>query len=56
MDQPHSHMNAMPTDRHQTVRVPRASDGIGNALRQLYGRQPAAPEDMMRLLERLDRD
>lgn len=38
------------------VEVPRASDAIGLALRDAYGREPSLPEDMAAMLRQLNRD
>jgi hypothetical protein len=46
----------MTQDSRQTVRRPRATDGVGNALRQLYGGPASLPRDMASLLEQLSRD
>lgn len=56
MNPPRAQMNAAQADRRQSVRIPRASDGVGKALRQVYSGQPTAPADMMRLLDRLTCD
>lgn len=41
-------------DAEQVVRLPRPADAIGAALRGVFD-APALPEDMARLLRRLDR-
>jgi hypothetical protein len=45
---------SMADDAEQVVRRPRASDPIGAALRGAFD-CPALPDDMVRLLRRLDR-
>ncbi len=56
MTPPHSSLSANAFDQRQPVRRPRASDGVGNALRQIYTGQPALPRDLAELLARLSRD
>jgi hypothetical protein len=46
----------MTADSRETVRVPRATDGVGNALRQLFDRTSPLPRDMADLLNQLSRD
>ncbi|MBM6575567.1 hypothetical protein KCP91_04235 [Microvirga sp. SRT01] len=38
----------------QIVRAPRATDAIGMAMRDAYGNLGSLPDDMRRLLQRLD--
>ncbi len=39
----------------QIVRAPRATDAIGMSLRDVFGNLANLPDDMQRLLQRLDR-
>ena len=39
----------------QTVRLPRESDGVGSALRQIFGGAPATSAEFSALLNRLDK-
>ncbi len=43
------------TDR-QAAGLPRAGDGVGNALRQIFDSAPALPSDLAALLDRLNDD
>lgn len=56
MTPPRPDLTLQRADHRQVVRTPRASDGIGNALRQIYGGQPTLPREMTMLLDRLSRD
>lgn len=40
----------------QAVRAPRASDGVGNALRQIFGGCAALPPEFSALLLRLNKE
>lgn len=40
----------------QIVRLPRVTDAIGAALRNAYGSPASAPDDMLAMLRRIDRD
>ena len=39
----------------QVVRMPRASDGVGSALRRVYGEGDGIPPDLAALLGEIDR-
>ena len=43
-------------DARQVVRRPRQSDGVGNALRQIFTGAPHLPADLSSLLRRLPKD
>jgi len=55
MSPPNPHSQAMPSS-HDVVHRPRQSDGVGNALRQIYTGAPALPSDLASLLRRLSKD
>jgi hypothetical protein len=38
----------------QTARMPREGDGVGNALRQIFGGMPGMPADWRAILARLN--
>jgi hypothetical protein len=40
----------------QTVRMPKATDGVGNALRHIFGAAPGLPADFGALLSRLNKE
>jgi hypothetical protein len=40
----------------QTVRMPKATDGVGNALRHIFGAAPGLPADFAALLSRLNKE
>jgi hypothetical protein len=43
------------SDRAYAVRRPRPTDAIGESLRRIYGAAQALPQDLQRLLGKLDR-
>ncbi|WP_299424134.1 hypothetical protein [Sphingomonas bacterium] len=54
MSPPPSQSAATPDSLRQTVRMPRESDGVGSALRQIFAGVPALPSEWRALLGRLD--
>ena len=53
MSPPTPQSNAAYNGLRQVVRRPRESDGIGDALRHIYGRPPSLPPEIGKLLTRL---
>jgi hypothetical protein len=53
MSAPHPHSQATQSDNHHVVYRPRESDGVGNALRQIFTGAPSLPSDLALLLKRL---
>ena len=51
---PHASFSSPQRGLRQTVRMPRDSDGVGNALRQIFGRGPPLSSDLNALLDRLN--
>jgi len=45
-----------PRQLRQAVRLPRESDGVGNALRVIFDGSTAVPSDFTALLSRLDKE
>jgi len=45
-----------PRHLRQAVRLPRESDGVGNALRAIFDGSTAVPSDFTALLSRLDKE
>jgi len=56
MSPPNPHSQTSPSDGHDIVHRPRQSDGVGNALRQIYTGAPILPSDLASLLRRLSKD
>ncbi len=56
MTLPSPYSTASQGDMRLAVRRPRASDGVGNALRQVFSGQPTLPQDMACLLNKLSQD
>jgi hypothetical protein len=56
MSPPQPHSTTTNTDSRQAVRRPRESDGVGNALRQIFTGAPNLPGDLTSLLRQLTRD
>lgn len=56
MSPPNPYSQATPSGGHDIVNRPRQSDGVGNALRQIYTGAPTLPSDMESLLRRLSKD
>lgn len=53
---PHASVsNSAQRDLRQTVRAPRESDGVGNALRQIFSGAAVMPSDFGALINRLDK-
>jgi hypothetical protein len=55
MSPPNPHSQSMPSG-HDVVHRPRQSDGVGNALRQIYTGAPMLPSDLASLLRQLSKD
>jgi hypothetical protein len=56
MSPPNPYSQATPSGGHDIVNRPRQSDGVGNALRQIYTGAPTLPSDLESLLRRLSKD
>jgi hypothetical protein len=56
MSPPNPHSQATQSDSHHVVYRPRESDGVGNALRQIFTGAPSLPSDLTSLLRRLSKD
>jgi hypothetical protein len=56
MSPPNPHSQAGQSDSRLAVRCPRESDGVGNALRQIFNGAPNLPSDLTSLLRRLQND
>ncbi|MGN6817895.1 MAG: hypothetical protein ACTHJR_04415 [Sphingomonas sp.] len=56
MSPPSPHSQAAQSDGRHAVRRPRESDGVGNALRQIFAGAPALPSDLTSLLRQLPKD
>lgn len=56
MSPPSPHSQATHSDNRHVVHRPRESDGVGNALRQIFAGAPALPSDLALLLRRLPKD
>jgi hypothetical protein len=56
MSPPNPHSQATQSDNHHVVYRPRESDGVGNALRQIFTGAPSLPSDLASLLRRLSKD
>jgi hypothetical protein len=56
MSPPDPHSQATQSDGHHVVYRPRESDGVGNALRQIFTGAPSLPSDLTLLLRRLSKD
>lgn len=56
MSPPDPHSQATQSDGHHVVYRPRESDGVGNALRQIFTGAPSLPSDLTSLLRRLSKD
>jgi len=56
MSPPDPHSQAAQADNRLAVRRPRESDGVGNALRQIFTGAPNLPSDLAMLLRRLPKD
>ena len=54
MSPPDPQMTATGADLRQTARRPRESDGVGNALRNIFAGAPNLPHDWTALLSRLN--
>ena len=54
MSPPDPHAIAISMDLRQTARRPRESDGVGNALRNIFAGAPNLPQDLSALLARLN--
>jgi len=56
MSPPNPHSQATQSDSRHVVHRPRESDGVGNALRQIFAGAPTLPSDLATLLRRLPKD
>jgi DNA-binding NarL/FixJ family response regulator len=56
MSPPHPHSQAIQSGARHVVHRPRESDGVGNALRQIFTGAPTLPNDLASLLRRLPKD
>jgi hypothetical protein len=56
MSPPSPHSQATQSDNRHVVHRPRESDGVGNALRQIFAGAPTLPSDLASLLRRLPKD
>jgi len=56
MSPPNPHSQATQSGGQDIVHRPRQSDGVGNALRQIYTGAPTLPSDLQSLLRRLSKD
>jgi hypothetical protein len=56
MSPPDPHSQTAQNDSRQVVRRPRETDGVGNALRQIFTGAPALPSDLASLLRRLPKE
>jgi hypothetical protein len=56
MSPPNPHSQATYSDSRHVVHRPRESDGVGNALRQIFTGAPTLPSDLASLLRRLPKD
>jgi hypothetical protein len=56
MSPPNPHSQGSQSDSPHVVHRPRESDGVGNALRQIFTGGPALPGDLASLLRRLSKD
>lgn len=56
MSPPNPHSQATQSGGHDIVHRPRESDGVGNALRQIFTGAPSLPSDLTSLLRRLSKD
>jgi hypothetical protein len=56
MSPPNPHSQAIHSDSRHVVHRPRESDGVGNALRQIFAGAPNLPSDLASLLRRLPKD
>jgi hypothetical protein len=55
MSPPNPHSTASNADLRQTVKRPRESDGVGNALRNIFAGAPQLPHELSNLIGRLNR-
>jgi len=56
MSPPNPHSQGSPSDSHHVVHRPRETDGVGNALRQIFTGGPALPSELASLLRQLSKD
>jgi len=56
MTPPASSPSAAHGGLRQIVRLPRESDGVGNALRQIFGGAAVLPSEVSALLSRLNKE
>jgi hypothetical protein len=56
MSPPSPHSQASHSDSRHVVHRPRQSDGVGNALRQVFAGAPTLPSDLALLLRQLPND
>jgi len=56
MSPPNSSSFACHKSLRQAVRMPRETDGVGNALRQIFGDAPSLPSEFAALLNQLKDD
>jgi hypothetical protein len=55
MSPPDPNGSTVNLDLRQAVRRPRESDGVGNALRNVFGGAASLPQDLSSLVARLNR-